>query len=261
MKKRIAVMCTFVMLAITPAPILAASLDDVINQQQEQTTANEVSAEVQSNNTSSGSVLDDIASKANLEKEHEITKKVASPLYIAASVITQCLYYIIVLALPVQVLANLGFITIPFLRMGGPAESNMIGQNGMNNGMNAGMGYGNRYGAGGMGMGYGSRYGAGGMGYGAGMGMNSGMGMNGAAGQPIMKDKFIVIPVSENVIAIANSQVKTIDKVKEYVKDSVITVVAASGIGVLMITGVLTKLGLIIGNAVGNAITSAGGMI
>lgn len=247
MRKKLFVTWTWIMLLLVPVPVFAASLDEVVTQ-------NEAQGSGTNNGDANGSssIIDSISEKSDMSKETEITAKISSPLIKAASIVAQIMFYIIVALLPVSVLADLGFLVIPFARTGGQ-QSNMTGQNSMNNGY-GGMstGYGgmgmNRYG--GMGM---NRYG------GMGMGMNNGMGNAGQ--QPIMENKFLGIKVSENVIAIASSQVSTVEKIKEYAKDTTVKIVFSGVICVLLITGVLTRVALTIGDSVGNAISSAGGML
>lgn len=258
MRKKLIVMCVWFLMATVPVPVIAQSLDDVVNSTTDGEVTNDAvqknaqeSVQDNSSNVYSTSVLDDINSKSDMSKQTEMTKNASGPIFAASSLLTQLIFYLITLGLPVAVLADLGFLVIPFLRTGGVnSQSNMLGQNGgMAGGMMGGMnrGYGM---AGGMNRGYGMNGGM--MG-----GMNSGMagGMN-AGQQPITQDKFLIIKVSENVIAIASSQVSTTEKMKEYVKDSIVKVVASGIMAVLFVTGALTKLSIFLGEAVGNAIVS-----
>lgn len=261
MKKKTLVACMLFMLATTPVPIMAASLDDIVTQQ-------EVQAEIGSDNTGttnssngtsvSGSVIDDIAQHSDMSKQDEMTAKISSPLYKAANICVQLLFYIIMLFMPVQVLADLGFIVLPIGRTGN-GNNGMQGnmQGGMNGGMNSGFG-------GGYGGGYGSRYGGGyNSGYGGGYNsMNNGMGngMNGA-GMTGDKTKFLCIPVSENVVQIAYAQDTFGNKMKTYFKDAAIKAIFGGACAVLFVTGVTTRLAIVIGNAAGNALASASGMI
>lgn len=258
MKKKTLVACMLFMLATTPVPIMAASLDDIVTQQ-------EVQAEIGSDSTSgtsssssastSGSVLDDIAQHSDMSKQDEMTAKIASPLYKVANIGVQLLFYIIMLFMPVQVLADLGFIVLPIGRTGNGndgMQGNM--QGGMHGGMSGyGGGYGSRYG--GMGGGY--------SGYGGGYnsmnnGMNNGMNGAGAMGD---KTKFLCIPVSENVVQIAYAQDTFGNKMKTYFKDAAIKAIFGGACAVLFVTGVTTRLAIVIGNAAGNALASASGMI
>lgn len=253
MKKKTLVACMLFMLAATPVPIMAASLDDIVTQQ-------EVQAEIGSDNTSgtssssstSGSVLDDIAQHSDMSKQDEMTAKIASPLYKVANIGVQLLFCIIMLFMPVQVLADLGFIVLPIGRTG---NGNDGMQCNMQGGMHGGMsGYGGGYSGG-----YGSRYGGMGGGYNS---MNNGMnnGMNGA-GAMGDKTKFLCIPVSENVVQIAYAQDTFGNKMKTYFKDAAIKAIFGGACAVLFVTGVTTRLAIVIGNAAGNALASASGMI
>lgn len=253
MKKKTLVACMLFMLAATPVPIMAASLDDIVTQQ-------EVQAEIGSDNTgtanssngtsTSGSVIDDIAKHSDMSKQDEMTAKLSSPMYKVASICTQLLFYVLMLFTPVQVLADLGFIVLPIGRTGNDTHGNMQGnmQGGMNSGY--GGGYGSRYG--GMNSGYGGGYNS----------MNNGMGngMNGA-GAIGGKTKFLCIPVSDNVVQIAYSQETFSLKMKTYFKDAAVKTILGGACAVLFVTGVTTRLAIVIGNAVGNAIVSASGMI
>lgn len=249
MRKKLFVTWAWIMLLLVPVPVFAASLDEVVTQNEAQGSGTN-----NGGNSSSNSIIDSISEKSDMSKETEITAKISSPLIKAASIVVQIMFYIIVGCIPISTLADLGFLVIPFARTGGQ-QSNMLGENSMNNGY-GGMstGYGgmgmNRYGGMGMGM---NRYG------GMGMGMNNGTGNAGQ--QPIMENKFIGIKVSENVIAIASSQVSMVEKLKVYAKDATVKIIFSGVICVLLITGVLTRIALTIGGSVGNAISSAGGML
>lgn len=241
MKKKTLVACMLFMLATTPVPIMAASLDDIVTQQ-------EVQAEIGSDSTgtanssngtsTSGSVIDDIAKHSDMSKQDEMTAKLSSPMYKVASICTQLLFYVLMLFTPVQVLADLGFIVLPIGRTGDDSQGNMRGnmQGGMNSGYNS------------MNSGYNS--------------MNNGRynGMNGS-GAMGGKTKFLCIPVSDNVVQIAYSQETFSLKMKTYFKDAAVKTILGGACAVLFVTGVTTRLAIVIGNAVGNAIVSASGMI
>ena len=251
MKKKTLVACMLFMLATTPVPIMAASLDDIVTQQ-------EVQAEIGSDSTSgtssssststSGSVLDDIAQHSDMSKQDEMTAKIASPLYKVANIGVQLLFYIIMLFMPVQVLADLGFIVLPIGRTGN-------GNNGMQGNMQGGMNSGYNS----MNSGYNSmnngRYNGMNSGYNS---MNNGMNGAGAMGD---KTKFLCIPVSENVVQIAYAQDTFGNKMKTYFKDAAIKAIFGGACAVLFVTGVTTRLAIVIGNAAGNALASASGMI
>lgn len=248
MKKKTLVACMLFMLAATPVPIMAASLDDIVTQQ-------EVQAEIGSDSTgtanssngtsTSGSVIDDIAKHSDMSKQDEMTAKLSSPMYKVASICTQLLFYVLMLFTPVQVLADLGFIVLPIGRTGDDSQGNMRGnmQGGMNSGYNS------------MNSGYNSMD----SGYNS---MNNGrynrMNGSGAMGG---KTKFLCIPVSDNVVQIAYSQETFSLKMKTYFKDAAVKTILGGACAVLFVTGVTTRLAIVIGNAVGNAIVSASGMI
>ena len=257
MKKRLFTFWLCLVMAFVPVNVMATSLDAVVQQ-------NEVNGQTMNDNgigVDGNSILDDVASKSDMTAQTEMSKKISEPLYKVASLFIQILFYIITLFLPVQCIAELGFLVLPIGRTGGmKEESNMIGQN---NSMNSGM-------AGGMG-GYGMNrgYGMGGAsgmnrGYGMGgtMGMTGGMGGGMNAGQqPVLETKFLGIKVSENTVAIASSQVSTVAKLKEYGKDTTVKIIFSGVIAVLLVTGVLTTVYSTIGQAVANALANASGMI
>lgn len=260
MKKKTLVACMLFMLATTPVPIMAASLDDIVTQQ-------EVQADIQSDSTSgasnsssnsgssaSGSVLDDIAQHSDMSKQDEMTAKISSPMYKVANIFVQVIFYIIMLFMPVQVLADLGFIVLPLGRTG---DGNNSAHGNMQGGMNSG--YGSGYG-GGYGSGYGSRYGGGYSGGYNSMNSSMGNGMNGA-GAMGDKTRFLCIPVSENVVQIAYSQETFSVKMRTYFKDAAVKTIFGGACAVLFVTGVTTRLAIVVGNAVGNAIVGAGGMM
>ena len=69
------------------------------------------------------------------------------------------------------------------------------------------------------------------------------------------------IPVSENVVQIAYAQDTFGNKMKTYFKDAAIKAIFGGACAVLFVTGVTTRLAIVIGNAAGNALASASGMI
>lgn len=256
MRKRLFTFWICLVMAFIPVNVMATSLDAVVEQ-------NETGGQAADNSggTTGGSILNDIADKSDMTAQTEMTQKLSAPLYKVASLLTQIFFYIITLFLPVQCLAELGFLILPIARTGGMKEdSNMLGQNNsMNSGMGGGYGMNRGYGMGG-GYGMNRGYGMGGMSGGMGMagGMNNGMN---AGQQPVLETSFLGIKVSENTIAIASSQVSTVSKLKEYGKDTAVKIIFSGVIAVLLLTGVLTTLYSAIGQSVANALANAGGMI
>lgn len=251
MEKRLFTFWLCLVIVFVPVNVMATSLDAVVQQ-------NEVNGQTVNDNgigVDGNSILDDVASKSDMTAQTEMSKKISEPLYKVASLFIQIFFYIITLFLPVQCLAELGFLVLPIGRTGGMKEdSNMLGQNnGMNGGMSGGMG------------GYGMNRG---YGMGGGYGMNRGYGMAGGMGggmnagqQPVLETKFLGIKVSENTVAIASSQVSTVAKLKEYGKDTTVKIIFSGVIAVLLVTGVLTTVYSTIGQAVANALANASGMI
>ena len=152
---------------------------------------------------------------------------------------------------------DLLYIVIPPIRMSlsggqqGQAIAQMGAQPGM--GMNSGMGMGMNTGMGmnsGMGMGMNR-------GMGMGMGMNSGMGM-GMQGQQMQGGRCWVSEAALNAVATAQSDAtgKTGVALKIWVKNTSVQLVAIPAITVLLLTGVIQKIGFGLGNVIANALAN-----
>lgn len=255
MKKRLLTQFVILVLAAAPVPVYASSLDDVINQntvEQTQENQNQTNADnslggiFSSNHEQSEDMLEDMNNIVDMSTQTALTMKISGPLAMAASTVVQLLFYVLILGLPVAVLADLGFIVIPFLRTGAGIGGQVNGtnnsmNNGYNNGYNGYNGY-NSYRSG-----YNKGYNNGGM-----------MNQNSITSNAQMdKTKFLFIPVSNEAIMVASSQGSAVEKAKSYVKDSVVKVVVTIAIATLMITGALPKLALFIGTSAGNSLVSA----
>lgn len=245
----------------------ASSLDDVVNKTQssnsETSSSNNLSQpqqQPQSQDDYNKSYIDSLQSATNLEAESASVTKVNSYIQKIASVLVQVISYFIIAFLVVRILLDICYIVLPFTRkflgngyQGQPSE----GQPGMGMGGMGGMGMSSMggMGMGGMGMGgYGSRYG----------GMR-GMGMGGMQGQGMTSAGHIQL-VSEaalNAAAPGNmgADGRPVSALKVYAKDMMTTLVLTPVLLVLAITGVISKLGFLIGFLIAKAASSLGNML
>lgn len=203
----------------------------------------------------------------NLDTNNPNADKVNQGLKKIISFVVQILSYAATLLLVLRVLIDIIYISIPFSRAilaNGYAGSAQASQPG---GMNGGMGMGGMNG--GMGMGMGGM--SGGMGMG---GMNRGMGMGGmnGMGQPQAQagassalGRIQWVSTAALNAAEAEKTVgpdgKAISPLKMYAKDMVVILVLAPILLVLAVTGVLTRLGILIGTALANFIDGIGNMV
>lgn len=189
---------------------------------------------------------------ANADKVNQGLKKVIS-------FIVQILSYLATLLLVLRVVLDVIYISIPFSRAllangySGSAQSANPG------GMSGGMGMGGM--SGGMGMGGMS----GGMGMG---GMSGGMGMGPSQGQAGASSALGRIQwVSTAALNAAEAEKgvgpdgKAISPLRVYAKDMMIVLILAPILLVLAVTGVLTRLGILIGTALANFIDGIGNML
>lgn len=240
----------------------ASSLDDVVNKTQssnsETSSSNNLSQpqqQPQSQDDYNKSYIDSLQSATNLEAESASVTKVNSYIQKIASVLVQVISYFIIAFLVVRILLDICYIVLPFTRkflgngyQGQPSE----GQPGMG-------------GMGGMGMssmgmgGYGSRYG--GM---QGMGMG-GMGMGGMQGQGMTPAGHIQLVSEAALNAAAPGNIgadgRHVSALKVYAKDMTTTLVLTPILLVLAITGVISKLGFLIGFLIAKAASSLGNML
>lgn len=194
----------------------------------------------------------------NADKVNQGLKKVIS-------FIVQILSYAATLLLVLRVLLDIIYISIPFSRAilanGYAGSAQAAGQNGMQGGMggmSGGMGMGMGGMSGGMGMGGMNRMG----------GMSGGMGMGqpqGQAGASSALGRIQWVSTAALNAAEAEKTVgpdgKAINPLKLYAKDMTIILVLAPLLLVLAVTGVLTRLGILIGTALANFIDGIGNMI
>ncbi len=180
---------------------------------------------------------------ANADKVNQGLKKVIS-------FIVQILSYLATLLLVLRVVLDVIYISIPFSRAllangySGSAQSANPG------GMSGGMGMGGM--SGGMGMG----------------GMSGGMGMGPSQGQAGASSALGRIQwVSTAALNAAEAEKgvgpdgKAISPLRVYAKDMMIVLIVAPILLVLAVTGVLTRLGILIGTALANFIDGIGNML
>ena len=243
----------------------ASSLDDITNNASaSDDSKSSGSSKSQSQDDYNKSYIDSLQSATNLEAESANVSKVNSYIQKIASVLVQVISYFIIAFLVVRILLDICYIVLPFTRkflangyQGQPSQ----GQPEMGGmGMNSGMGMGGM-GMGGMG-GYGSRYGRmGGMGM-SGMGGMGGMG--GMQGQGMVPAGRVQL-VSEaalNAAAPGNmgEDGRPVSALKVYAKDMMTTLILTPILLVLAISGVISKLGFLIGYVIAKAVSSLGNM-
>jgi len=171
-------------------------------------------------------------------------QKSASPL---VSQLIQILIYIATTGLVVVKALELVYMAIPPLRPmldGGKSVGMQGNTGGMSGGMSGGFG--------GMSGGYGGGFGGMSGGYG---GMNGGFGGMSGGGMQSAQQRRGTCFVSDAVIRAANDPNGV--QWGMYFKDTAVTSVMLAVLGVLLITGVLPKLGFTIGSIISNGISSA----
>ena len=278
MRKALATLLTCgMLLCIGVVPTYAGSLDDVVNSQtqtsQEQTVdkSNTQSKNSNSNYTSAEEFIEQTQKATEISgADSASTAKVNSGLSRIASFLIQILSYFLTAFLAVRVVLDLVYIAIPFSRSilsngyegnagaGGMQQPGMggMGMGGMGMG---GMGMRGGYGMGGMGM---NRMGMGGMGMG---GMGSMNGMQGQGGaSPAMGRVQFVSTAALNAVAsesMPGPDGRPQSALKIYAKDMTVVLVITPVLLTLAATGVLTKLGFLIGDMLARAIANIGQMI
>lgn len=266
-------------LTMTSMTANADSLDDVISGNGDSTVQEyDTSGESGGSNNGEdllGGAIGDIngdTDNENVNRMKDATKldghdpnadKVNQGLKKVISFIIQILSYAATLLLVLRVLLDIIYISIPFSRAilanGYAGSAQAAGQNGMQGGMggmSGGMGMGGM--SGGMGMGGMNRMG----------GMQGGMGMGqpqGQAGASSALGRIQWVSTAALNAAEAEKTVgpdgKAINPLKLYAKDMTIILVLAPLLLVLAVTGVLTRLGILIGTALANFIDGIGNMI
>lgn len=190
-----------------------------------------------------GSAIGNIANSAKLDTESESARRVGNVMNSWAAKLMQIMGYVISIGLGLITGLDLCYIAIPPLRgilANGHAGTPDTGAQGQAGGMG---GMGMSSGMGGMGMGM-----SGGMGMGmsGGMGMRGGMGANGAQGQQAAQTQWVT-NAALNAVA---SSASGVNPFKVYFKQQAVVCIMAPTIFVLAATGVLSKFGFMLGNAI-----------
>ena len=220
----------------------------------------------QASTGSSGGLLQGLDDSLDMSSAEDATvQKVKEPLKRVFGLIVQVGAYILSLGVMAVTVLDLVYICIPPLQpLLGMGQQGMPQGGGQQPGM-GGMGASPMGGMGmhgGMGMGMGMRP-MGGMGMG-GMGMAGGMGGMGAQQQPMNSGWCLVSKSALNAVASAgmpDATGKPMHPLKIYGKDATFTLVMSSVLLVLTVTGILGKLGLAIGEALGGIIQAAIGFM
>ena len=252
-----------VMVSIMPVvPAYANSLDDVIGekteQEQEQATQEFSNEGIEFSTGTDNAIIQEAIDANTYNEKSEVATKANKKIKQFASIIVQILAYVITALLVVRVLLDLCYIVLPFSRsllsnghMGNPASEG-VQQPGM--------------GMGGFGGGYGGGFGGG---YGSGFGMRSGMGAMGANNMamqqqqnPQMQTRVQWVSTAALNAAASESTVgangKANNALKTYAKDMLPVLVITPIFLVLAITGVLSNLGFLIGEALAGMIGGFG---
>ena len=289
MKKVLLTVLTSVMLLTLPVTTVhASSLDDVVNgttQESNETTvgqSNESSSNTStSSSKSSGSYTSADEYIENTKNAADLTAvdtagadKVNEGIRTVAAFIVRILSYFLTAFLVVRVILDLVYIALPFTRSilsngyaGNPAAGGsgmgmqQPGMGGM--GMGAGMG----------GMGMGGMGGMGGYGMRGGYGMNR-MGMGGMGGMGMQQGQMGASPAMGRVQWVSSAALNAVaaeqmpgpdgkpqSALKAYAKDMRVVLIITPILLTLAITGVLTNLGFLIGDAIAKGIASISGML
>lgn len=234
------------------------TLDDLVNG----TTETVTQAPSSENN-----VIDDIAGGLDHSTDESgIVKEVGGQINYYAGIVIQILAYLITAGLTISKLLDIMYIAIPLTRKwlangymgnaGAAGTPNAMGGGMMNPGMGGMM----APGMGGMG---GSRYGMGGMNAMNGMNaMGGGMGpmadnRMAAQNQPASGRPQFVSNAALNAVAtesVLGTDGRGQSAFKLYVKDMMISIVVTGVLIVLCLTGVVAKLGFMLGNFIGDII-------
>jgi hypothetical protein len=258
----------------------AASLDDIIAgsqsttvQESQSTPESQESTAPTTNSSSTSNVqstqdyLDQLNRATEVSTEESaIVTKINSKLSKGIGMFIQFASYAIIALLAASVVIDIAYLSIPFSRtllahghVGVPKAPKPGQQPGAQPGMQPGMQSG--FGMNGMsssGM-YGgmNRYGAGGMGaYGTG-GMQSGM----PGQQPQPQGGGLWLASEDALNAVASQQAGMGNAFRLYAQSAMVKLVATPILLVLAVSGVLTKLGLLLGQVIASGISALGNMM
>lgn len=237
-----------------------------------QTTQSTTVPNTDNTSTKNNDLIEDIANGVDYSKvDSEIVDKASGVINYYVGIAVQIIAYIITAALTLSKLLDIAYIVIPISRtylangyMGNAAAAGTPGGQ-MNGGM-PGMGMGPGMMGGGMpGMGMGGMGMAGRGRYGMGGGMMGmgGMGMSGMDGQTAMQNQpargrvQFVSNAALNAVAtesVVGTDGKGQSAFKVYFSDMIVSSIATGILIVLCITGVMSKLGFLLGDLIVNVI-------
>lgn len=240
MKKTLLTAVVAIMIAIVgfkATNVMAGSLDDVVNEA-EQKDSSITNSDNDNGDNLAKTIYDVGIQNSDMSGIGEEAQKVAPAIYRISKFITQVIIICIFALIPITLLLDVGYVFVPIGRTGASKSGNGVGNSG----------YGNSYGGGAYG-GYNNSFG--GSAYGS--GESSGVQQDG-------KNKFLGFPVSNEAIQIGNMQSPFTEKVKMLAKDTMLRGICTVAFIVLVATGLLQKLGGVVGGAVGNAICEAIGL-
>lgn len=252
MKKVISILIAVLMLVTFAfATEGSKSLDDIINEESssgasESTNQSEVNSGSSSKEDTKKSIFDGLGGAADMTEPAEGVQEATSALQKIVTIIVQFLMYAITLLLTLRIVLDIGYIVLPFIRgfLDGGASAAGAGQTGAMSGMGTMGGYGNRMG------------GMGAMGAMGGMNTMGAMGGAGAmgtrVGQPMGTGRQIVSDAA--IQAVTNPAVDQNGKPKSplmrYATDMTVTLIIVPILLVLAVTGILTDVGLAIGQLI-----------
>lgn len=223
----------------------SVSLDQLAEQAQQEETVAPASQGTQSSGNDTSAIAS-IAGQAAMDKEDGQVKQIGNVMNSWGAKLMQLIGYVLSIGLGLMTGLDIVYIAIPPLRgvlangYTGTADRQSAAQeNGMMGGMNTMNG--------GIGSGYG-RVGGGYSGIGGMNQMNANIGMqNVANNQPATGRVQLVTNAALNAVATASSGVNPF---KIYFKQQLAVIICAPAIFVLAATGILARLGFMIGNAV-----------
>ena len=252
----------------------AVSLDDIGNttaQEVQSSTGTQVVEEQVAVAETNGTVqeakgfMGSLQAATDMSAENETAKKIGGKMNKVVSVVVQVISYVITFGLTLRIALDLTYIAVPFLR--GILGNGYAGaaQSGQQSGMGMGTGGIGGFGGGGFGGGFGgggfgaSRFGGMSTGFGSpGMGMGMGAQQQGQQGTGIQ----FVSNAALNAVAsegVPGPDGKPNNVFKIYTKDMIVVLVLTPILLVLAITGALTNLGLLLGEALAGFISGFSG--
>lgn len=250
--------------SVAMAKSTAPSLDEIGS---ETDSSGDLGLELDGSEDSLSQALDEAADMGDVTPQ---AQKVGAAMTKVCTIAVQIISYVITLGLVLTTGLDLAFIAVPILQDSlsggavgmGPQQGQQGMQQGGMGGMSGGMGgYGMSNGMGGMGS-YGMSGGMGGYGMSNGMGgMQAQQGMQ-AGGMP-GAGRCYVSKAALNAVAMDGQPGPTgkpSSAIRIYAKEMAVKIAGTGILTVLLISGVLTQLGVVAGSALANAIGSIRGM-